>query len=180
MRRALPIVAGLAALALMAGCSSSATTTPSSGPTPSPLATTAPSTIPSTSPPSASTEASAPVATTAPTTVPPTTETPTTATPTTTPPTTVAPTTSDSQPTGPLTVQQLLDLSRPIVLAHASGEDQHPHSTPFGYAESVREGVDMLDFDVQLTADGVLVVQHDDTTGRTTNEDVAVADTDYA
>ena len=33
---------------------------------------------------------------------------------------------------------------------------------PYAYAESVAAGVDMLDFDVQLTADGVLVVQHDD------------------
>ena len=81
---------------------------------------------------------------------------------------------------GPLTVQQLLDLGRPIVLAHAAGENEHPHSTPYGYAESVAAGVDMLDFDVQLTADGELVVQHDDTTGRTTNQDLVVADTDYA
>ena len=82
--------------------------------------------------------------------------------------------------TGPRTIQQLLDLGRPIVLAHAGGEDQHPHSTPYGYAESARAGVDMLDFDVQLTRDGVLVVQHDDSTGRTANADLVVADTDYA
>ena len=81
---------------------------------------------------------------------------------------------------GPLTIQELLDLRRPIVLAHAGGEDQHPHSTPYGYAESARAGVDMLDFDVQLSHDGVLVVQHDDSTGRTANADLVVADTDYA
>jgi len=102
-----------------------------------------------------------------------TTSTPTIPASTDAPATTVAPVT-------PLTIQQLLHLGRPIVLAHAGGEDQHPHSTPYGYAESVKEGVDMLDFDVQLSRDGVLVVQHDDSTGRTANADVKIADTDYA
>ncbi|MCU1397151.1 MAG: glycerophosphoryl diester phosphodiesterase [Acidimicrobiales bacterium] len=177
MRRVHLIVAGLAGLALVAGCSSSAGTARSVAPTTPPVATPVPAVT------------SSPPDTVAATTVSPTTEavttdvagaTSTTGTSTTVTSTTGAPATTLTQPTGPLTVQQLLDLGRPIVLAHASGEDQHPHSTPFGYAESVREGVDMLDFDVQLTADGVLVVQHDDTTARTTNEDVAIADTDYA
>ena len=90
-------------------------------------------------------------------------------------------TTTTSAPVAdvPLTIQELLDLGRPIVLAHGGGEDQYPHSTPYAYAESVKAGVDMLDFDVQLTADGVLVVQHDDDTGRTTNADLPVNDTDY-
>ena len=90
-------------------------------------------------------------------------------------------TTTTSAPTAddPLTIQELLDLGRPIVLAHGGGEDQYPHSTPYAYAESVKAGVDMLDFDVQLTADGVLVVQHDDDTGRTTNADLPINDTDY-
>jgi hypothetical protein len=53
---------------------------------------------------------------------------------------------------GPLSIDELLALGRPIVLSHAGGEDVHPHSTPFAYAESVDAGVDMLDLDVQLTA----------------------------
>jgi glycerophosphoryl diester phosphodiesterase len=102
------------------------------------------------------------------------------------PATSVAPTTTStastttSTPSGPLTVQQLLDLGRPIVLAHAGGEDQFPHSTPYAYGESVKAGVDMLDLDVQLTADGVLVVQHDDTVDRTTNGSGAVASMSYS
>lgn len=83
-------------------------------------------------------------------------------------------------PVDPLTIAQLLALGRPIVLAHAGGEDQHPHSTPYGYAESVKEGVDMLDFDVQLTKDGVLVIQHDDNVSRTTNGTGNIADMTYA
>ena len=61
------------------------------------------------------------------------------------------------------TIAQVLALGRPVVLAHGGGDDAHPHSTPYAFAESVKDGVDVLDMDVQLTGDGVLVVQHDDT-----------------
>ena len=67
-----------------------------------------------------------------------------------------------------------------MILAHAGGENAHPHSTPFGYADSVAAGVDILDFDVQLSKDGVLVVQHDDTVDRTTNATGKIADKTYA
>jgi len=67
------------------------------------------------------------------------------------------------------TVEELLALDRPIVLAHAGGENSHPHSTPYAYAESAKAGVDVLDFDVRLTGDGVLVVHHDDDVDRTTD-----------
>ena len=78
------------------------------------------------------------------------------------------------------TVAGLLALGRPVILAHAGGEDAHPHSVPYSYARSVAGGVDLLDFDVQLTKDGVLVVQHDDTVDRTTNGTGKVADMTYA
>lgn len=120
----------------------------------------------------------------APTTIgtPATTEAPTT---TGTPTTTEAPTTTDTTTTDtplavePLTIDELLELGRPVVLGHAGGEDQHPHSTPFAFAESVAAGVDLLDLDVQLTGDGVLIVQHDDTVDRTTNATGNVADMTY-
>jgi glycerophosphoryl diester phosphodiesterase len=78
------------------------------------------------------------------------------------------------------TVAEVTAMKRPIVLAHAGGENVHPHSTPFGYADSVADGVDVLDFDVQLSKDGVLVVQHDDTVDRTTNGSGKIADKTYA
>lgn len=78
----------------------------------------------------------------------------------------------DSAPDQPTpdatTVAETLALGRPVVLAHASGENIHPHSSPYGYAEAVKAGVDILDMDVQLTKDGVLIIQHDDTVDRTT------------
>ena len=78
------------------------------------------------------------------------------------------------------TVEETLALGRPVVLAHASGENIHPHSTPFGYADAVDQGVDILDFDLQMTKDGVLIVHHDDTIDRTTNSTGKVADLTYA
>jgi glycerophosphoryl diester phosphodiesterase len=77
-------------------------------------------------------------------------------------------------------VAGLLKMTRPIVLAHAGGEDAHPHSTPYAYADSVAANVDLIDLDVQLSKDGVLVVQHDDTVDRTTNGAGKVADLTYA
>jgi len=78
------------------------------------------------------------------------------------------------------TVAQLLALGRPVVLAHAGGENASPHSTPYAYERAVAAGVDMLDFDVQLSKDGVLVVQHDETVDRTTDGTGKVADMTYA
>ena len=66
-------------------------------------------------------------------------------------------------------------LTHPIVLAHAGGDDDYPHSTPFAFAESAKAGVDMLDLDVRLSSDGVLMVQHDDDVDRTTNATGPVA-----
>ena len=67
------------------------------------------------------------------------------------------------------TVAELLALGRPLVLAHTGGEDAYPGSTMFGFVESAKAGVDLLDLNVQLSRDGVLVVHHDDSTERTTD-----------
>ncbi len=74
------------------------------------------------------------------------------------------------------TVAELLALGRPVVLAHAGGENAHPHSTPFAYGESVAGGVDVIDVDLRMTADGELVVHHDDDVDRTTDGSGDVAD----
>ena len=96
----------------------------------------------------------------------------TVAAPTTAPPTTVAP--------RPATIDALLTLGRPIVLAHTGGEDEFPGSTMFAFGESVEAGVDVLDLNVELTADGVVIIQHDETVDRTTNGTGAVASMDLA
>jgi glycerophosphoryl diester phosphodiesterase len=90
----------------------------------------------------------------------------TTAAPTAAPTTAPAPTTP---PTTPPTIDELLALGRPLVLAHTGGEDAYPGGTMYGFGESMAAGVDILDFNVLLTADGEVVVQHDLTVDRTTN-----------
>ncbi|MSO31543.1 MAG: hypothetical protein EXQ64_01875 [Ilumatobacteraceae bacterium] len=77
------------------------------------------------------------------------------------------------------TVTETLALGRPVIMAHASGENIHPHSSPYGYAEAVNVGVDILDFDVQLTKDGVLVVQHNLDVDAGTNGSGNVIDMTY-
>lgn len=67
------------------------------------------------------------------------------------------------------TIDELLSSGRVLNLAHAGGDQDAPHSTMFAFAEAAALGVDMLEVDVQLTSDGVLIVQHDDTVDRTTS-----------
>jgi predicted esterase len=99
---------------------------------------------------------------------------------TTAAPSTEAPTTTEPAPTYAATIDELLNLGRPIVLAHTAGEDNFPASTLFAFGESVKAGVDMLDLNVLLTKDGVLLVQHDDTVDRSTSGTGAVSDLTFA
>lgn len=114
------------------------------------------------------------------TTLAPTTEAPvTTAAPTTAAPTTtVVPAPTITAP-GASTVDGLFALGRPVVIAHAGGDQTWPHSTMFAYREAAVTGSEVLEMDVQLTADGVLVVQHDDTVDRTTEASGRVRDLTY-
>lgn len=73
------------------------------------------------------------------------------------------------------TVDELLALGRPIVLAHTGGEDEFPASTMFAFRRSMEARVDMLDLNVQITSDGVLVVHHDNDVDRSTNGSGTVA-----
>ena len=77
------------------------------------------------------------------------------------------------------TVDGILALGRPVVLGHAAGENVAPHSTMFGFGESVKAGDDVLDLDIQRTTDTVLVVQHDDNTKRTTESDLKLHEITY-
>ena len=66
------------------------------------------------------------------------------------------------------TIDDLLALGRPIVLAHNGGEAAFPGGTMYAFGESMKAGVDALDLNVQLTSDGVLAVQHNLDVDRTT------------
>lgn len=66
---------------------------------------------------------------------------------------------------------------RPIFVAHRGASDRALENSPAAFALAVSDGADMIEFDVRLSADGVPVVFHDDRTGRTAREKLAVART---
>lgn len=63
----------------------------------------------------------------------------------------------------------LRDLPRPLVIAHQGGEELWPSNTMYAYERAVALGVDMLEMDLHVTADGALVLMHDETVDRTTD-----------
>ena len=62
------------------------------------------------------------------------------------------------------------------VIAHRGGPTQAPENTLAAFRNAISLGVDWLEFDVQMTKDGALVVIHDETVDRTTNGTGAVRD----
>jgi glycerophosphoryl diester phosphodiesterase len=64
---------------------------------------------------------------------------------------------------------RFLDSSRPLVFAHRGGCAIGPENTIAAFDLGIAAGADGLELDVHLSADGVLVVHHDDTLDRTTD-----------
>ena len=62
------------------------------------------------------------------------------------------------------------------ICAHRGAMSSHPENTIPAFKEAVRFGAQMIEFDVQLTKDGALVLMHDTTVDRTTNGKGKVAD----
>jgi glycerophosphoryl diester phosphodiesterase len=63
---------------------------------------------------------------------------------------------------------------RTLVIAHRGGAALWPENTLYAFTHARDLGVDVLETDVQVTADGVLVVLHDSTLDRTTDGEGAV------
>lgn len=63
----------------------------------------------------------------------------------------------------------------PLVIAHQGGDGLRPGNTLAAFENAVRLRVDMLEMDVQSTADGALVLMHDSTVDRTTDGSGPVA-----
>lgn len=60
-------------------------------------------------------------------------------------------------------------LPRPLVIAHQGGEELWPSNTMYAFERAVDLGVDVLETDLHITADGALVLIHDETVDRTTD-----------
>ncbi|MBT2785549.1 MULTISPECIES: glycerophosphodiester phosphodiesterase [unclassified Halomonas] len=72
--------------------------------------------------------------------------------------------------------QQLKDLESFQVIAHRGASGHAPESTMAAYELAHEWGVDYLELDVQITADGELVVFHDDAIDRTSNGEGQIND----
>ena len=55
------------------------------------------------------------------------------------------------------------------ICAHRGASDTHPENTIPAFREAIRQGAQMIEFDVALSKDGKLVLLHDNTLDRTTN-----------
>ena len=86
-----------------------------------------------------------------------------------------AATTSALAETTPLE-QQLKDLESFQVIAHRGASGHAPESTMAAYELAHEWGADYLELDVQITADGELVVFHDDAIDRTSNGEGSIHD----
>ena len=62
------------------------------------------------------------------------------------------------------------------IIAHRGGLAYEPENTLAAFRNAINQGVDRLEFDVQMTKDGALVVIHDETVDRTTDGTGAVRD----
>ena len=63
----------------------------------------------------------------------------------------------------------LLDPAARPVIGHRGNRAHAPENTIESFAQAVALGADALEFDVHLSADGIAVVHHDPTVGRTTD-----------
>lgn len=69
-------------------------------------------------------------------------------------------------------LRQRLETSKPddvMVIAHRACWHQAPEDSLAAIQDCIDMGVDMVEIDVQMTADGQLVIMHDETVDRTTN-----------
>lgn len=69
--------------------------------------------------------------------------------------------------------------NRFLNMAHAGGENEAPADTLYAFKRAVRLGADMIELDVQSTADDRLVVLHNATVDQTTNGTGLVRDLTY-
>jgi len=65
----------------------------------------------------------------------------------------------------------------PAVIGHRGAAADAPENTIASFREAARQGAAMVEFDIKLTADGRLVVMHDDLLDRTTDGKGAVVET---
>mgnify|MGYP001591332777 CR=1 FL=1 len=63
----------------------------------------------------------------------------------------------------------LLDPTRPLIIAHRGASSSAPENTLAAFSLAVEQGAQAIELDVQMSADGHPVIIHDPTLARTTN-----------
>src|SRR5512139_2686581 len=74
------------------------------------------------------------------------------------------------------TLSLFAHLPRPTIFAHRGASAYAPENTLAAFQMAIQQGADALELDVKLTADGQVVVIHDQTTDRTTGVKGRVSD----
>ena len=54
-----------------------------------------------------------------------------------------------------------------MVIAHRAANQNFPENSIIAIEEAIRMGVDIIELDIRVTADGVVVLMHDQTVDRT-------------
>lgn len=67
-----------------------------------------------------------------------------------------------------------------LVIAHQGGDGLWPSNTIFAFERAAEMGVDVLEMDVHQTADGVIVLSHDETVDRLTDGSGLIKEMTYA
>ena len=67
----------------------------------------------------------------------------------------------------PLNSTVFPELKTPLNIAHRGGQYLWPENSMYAFEKAVEFGVDIVELDVRPTADGYIVVMHDDTVDRT-------------
>ena len=73
-----------------------------------------------------------------------------------------------------------IDLPHPAIIAHRGDKTQAPENTLAGFQMAVENGADGIELDVKLTADGQVIVLHDQTVDRTTNGSGRISNIEFA
>ncbi|MBC7915694.1 MAG: glycerophosphodiester phosphodiesterase [Pyrinomonadaceae bacterium] len=76
--------------------------------------------------------------------------------------------------------QAKIQLPERGLCAHRGAMDTHPENTLPAFSEAIKLGAHMIEFDIQLTKDGKLVIMHDATVDRTTNGTGKVAELSFS
>lgn len=67
--------------------------------------------------------------------------------------------------------------SLPIIASHRGFKSQYPENTMLAFQEALKSGSRMIETDVQVTLDGVVVINHDPNTGNNYDKDLVIGET---